>query len=538
PKDIEVIIDDKMKQKGEENPPLTFQDFTSQLVSWNGVQDVVDSGIVKLSTTATTTSKAGSYPITGNTKEMNTTYPNYNFIFKEGKLMVDSNIDKDVDDDGKPDFNDPDGDDCPDLNIKWKDGDGNWIIINGDRDYDGIPDLNIDSDGDGIPDLNIDTDNDGKPDINLVILKKTDWKPTKCVVQSATVKEEYCTGTSVKPQINVDTDNDNIPDINIDTNGDMKADINIDQNNNNQLDEFDFNLTSKINQWKPEKDFIKNKFQYDTETVYKAYINVIIEGTDLPSLNIDLDGDGLPDLNIDQDGDGIPETNIDGDGDGKADINLDPEGTGTPQENIVEITEWQPDTLLKGEHFQYLTMKTAQKNELEDNGVKVEKPDGTPFLPNYALKVEDVTSEYYDEVKEEAKDFISEEQEVKKVYEIKLFKDDVEVQPDGTLKVKIPYERIKNAMLVRKNAQGTYEKIDYTIEGSYLVYETEELGRVSILGDIEYDTSVQGTYTPNIGGAITKDDTNINIYFILSFISFGIISYLIFKENKQNRHFS
>ena len=49
-----------------------------------------------------------------------TRYPNYNFIFKEGKLMVDSNIDKDVDDDGEPDFNDPDGDGCPDLNIKWK----------------------------------------------------------------------------------------------------------------------------------------------------------------------------------------------------------------------------------------------------------------------------------------------------------------------------------------------------------------------------------------------------------------------------------
>ena len=48
-------------------------------------------------------------------------------------------IDKDVDDDGKPDFNDPDGDGCPDLNIKWKDDDENWVIINGDRDYDGIP---------------------------------------------------------------------------------------------------------------------------------------------------------------------------------------------------------------------------------------------------------------------------------------------------------------------------------------------------------------------------------------------------------------
>ena len=39
-------------------------------------------------------------------------------------------------------------------------------VHDGDRDYDGIPDLNIDSDGDGVPDLNIDTDNDGKPDIN------------------------------------------------------------------------------------------------------------------------------------------------------------------------------------------------------------------------------------------------------------------------------------------------------------------------------------------------------------------------------------
>ena len=36
-----------------------------------------------------------------------------------------------------------------------------------------------------------------------------------------------------KPQINVDTDNDNIPNINIDTNGDMKADINIDISHHN-----------------------------------------------------------------------------------------------------------------------------------------------------------------------------------------------------------------------------------------------------------------------------------------------------------------
>ncbi len=78
-----------------------------------------------------------------------------------------------------------------------------------------------------------------------MILKKTDWKPTKCVVQSATVKEEYCTGTNAKPQINVDTDNDNIPNINIDTDGDMKADINISR--------WKINLLNIA--WKPNKDY-------------------------------------------------------------------------------------------------------------------------------------------------------------------------------------------------------------------------------------------------------------------------------------------
>ena len=53
------------------------------------------------------------------------------------------------------------------------------IMINEDKNDDGIPDYNIDSDSDGKADLNIDTDNDGKADLNLVILKE--WKTSKCV---------------------------------------------------------------------------------------------------------------------------------------------------------------------------------------------------------------------------------------------------------------------------------------------------------------------------------------------------------------------
>ncbi len=534
PKDIKVIIDDKQKKKGDENPPLTFQDFTSQLVSWNGIQDVVNLDDVALSTTATKESKAGSYPITGNTKEMNTTYPNYNFIFKEGKLMVDTKIDKDVDGDGKPDFNDPDGDGCPDLNIKWKDDHGDWVVINGDRDYDGIPDLNIDSDGDGVPDLNIDTDNDGKPDINLVILKKSDWKPTKCVTVNSTVKEEYCTGTSVKPQINIDTNGDNIPNINIDNNGDMKPDLNISKDGKTPS----VNIVD-IHEWKPKHDYTQGSFQYDSigtdPDEPKRETNIDTDGDGRPDVNIDFDGDGKPDINIDMDGDEIPDIDIDTNGDGKPDINIDTDGDGKADENLYEIDEWKPNKDGEKDGLPFDTIEIERKPDLEDNGIKVEKPDGTPFLPNFALKVEDVTDTKQSEITEDAKEFIEETQEVKKVYDVKLFKDDVEVQLDGTLKIKIPYEGIKNPILIRKNANGSYEKINYTIENGYLIYETDELGIVSIIGNKEFETSVQGTYTPNIGGALTGDETNIYLNLSMVLGSLTILIYL--KRNKQKDTF-
>ena len=590
PKPIEIMIDDKEKLKGEPNPNLTYQDFRSELVTWNGVQDSIQENDIKLSTTAKTDSNAGDYPIKGDNNTLNRTYPNYSFSFKEGTLTIneetieddwyhvelddenntsytgiwtnkdvvivtdhneyinlsldqsawnpnqitisregetnqsfwmkknsgaitkvkqeiiridktapkvknikakDSNnklqdiinklsggiffkpgtsfeittsdakddlkvsgtkeiaykvfkletqtratdelikegsltvtnekasitisetsgsyrvcvtatdnagntstescheaelkkIDVDVDKDGKPDFNDPDGDGCPDLNIKWKDpnDETKWVVINGDRNNDKIPDLNIDSDGDGIPDLNIDTDHDGKPDLNLVILKKTDWKPTKCVKADIDngVLEEYCTGTSVKAVINVDTDNDGIPNINIDTNGDMKADFNISKDN----------LTPSINigtvhtPWTPKKDYTYQGFSYDTDKECKPYLNIDSDGDGRPDINIDTDGDGNPDINIDIDGDGIPDTNIDGDGDGIPDINVDTDGDGTPDENIKDITEWKPNKNVDGD-VPYDTMIFDEEQE---------KPD-EPSQPNKSKDDTDVKGSYY-----------------------------------------------------------------------------------------------------------------------------------------------
>ncbi len=572
PKSIEIIIDDKEKYKGEVNPTLTYQDFKSQLVTWNGVQDTIQENDIKLSTTAKANSNAGAYPIKGDSNILNKTYPNYTFTFKEGTLTIkeeaveddwyhlelddgsntlytggwtnqdvniisdhsdysnlsldqstwkpsqvtvtkegetnqsfwmkknsgaitkekqeiiridktapkvkgikakDSNnklqdiinklsggiffkpgtsfeittsdkkddlkvsgtkeiaykvfkitdgaeeqikdgtlsvtnekasitisetvgkykvcvipsdnadntgteschelelkkIDVDVDGDGKPDFNDPDGDGCPDLNIKWKDpnDESKWIVINGDRDNDGIPDINIDSDGDGKPDLNIDTDNDGKPDLNLVILKKSDWKPTKCVKADIDngILEEYCTGTSAKAVINVDTDNDGIPNINIDTNGDMKADYNIDKNNDGTAD---INLGPDLTEWKPQKNYKSNKFSYDSvgSDEIKPELNIDTDKDGYPDINLDINGDGIPELNVDTDGDYIPDINIDSTGDGKPDINVDTDGDGKPDENIVEIKEWKPEKNIDGE-FPYDTMSFEKPNDSDDD---------------------------------------------------------------------------------------------------------------------------------------------------------------------------
>ena len=604
PKSITITIDDKEKYKGEQNPALTYQDFKNQLVTWNGVQDVIQENDIKLSTTAKTNSNAGSYPIKGDANILNKTYPNYSFKFKEGTLTIkednieddwyhleindgnntayegkwtnqdvniigdhaeyinlsldqstwkpnqvtvskegetnqsfwmkkdsgaitkekqelikidkaapkvktikakDTNnklqdiinklsggiffkpgtafeittsdakddlkvsgtkeisykvykldtvarsgeelmkegkltvtkekasitisettgkykvcviptdnagntnteschevelkkIDVDVDKDGKPDFNDPDGDGCPDLNIKWKDpnNESKWIIINGDRDGDGIPDLNIDSDGDGKPDLNIDTDNDGKPDLNLVILKKTDWKPTKCVKQDIEngILEEYCTGTSVKAVINIDTDGDTIPNINIDNKGDFKPHLNISSDGEKAT----VNIAD-VHEWKPNKNYKSGKFTFDSiGDEYKPQINIDSDGDGRPDINIDLDEDGVPDINIDTDGDYIPDINIDGDGDGIPDVNVDTNDDGNPDENIKDITVWKPEKNVDGD-LPYDTMLFDEQQEPKDPKEPQEPDKPTTPKPiddsNQQVDDTDVKGYYY-----------------------------------------------------------------------------------------------------------------------------------------------
>ncbi|MCI9312809.1 MAG: hypothetical protein HFE68_05525 [Erysipelotrichaceae bacterium] len=360
PKPITIEIEDKGKLRLEENPTLTYKDFKSQLVSWNGVQDVINESVIKLSTTAGKYSPVGTYPIVAKNaqKQLNDNYPNYTFTIKEGKLNIKDNGDKN--------FWDEDNDGCPDLNIELTDDNGDTILINGDKNEDGIPDYNIDINGDGKPDLNIDTDNDGKPDLNLVQLKS--WKPSKCI----TIGDiQFSSGISAQAEINIDTNGDGIPDINIDTDGDFKADFNVDTDGDQKPN---VNIGKVHTSWEPDLDFKTGNFTYDTMKQDPPLLNVDSDGDGLPDLNLDLDGDGTPDINIDHDGDGIPDTNIDGDGDGKADINIDTDGDGKPDENVKEITEWKPEHNAN-DPFSYDTMRFDEDDPSHDDDLS-DKPNG------------------------------------------------------------------------------------------------------------------------------------------------------------------
>ena len=258
-------------------------------------------------------------------------------ILRANGAKEPTNIDKDADE--IPDINiDPDGDGKPDINI--------------DSDGDGVPDVNIDLDGDGKPDVNKDTDGDGKPDVNIVD-KDGDGKP-----DPVDPKKEDPTNPT-KPDVNIDTDDDDIPDVNIDITDDGKPDVNVDTDGDGDPD---VNIVDKDGDGKPDpvdpkKEDPANPTKPDVNVVVDPETGEPIYNFDVPvtdpedpkyhpTVNVDTDGDGKPDVNVDVDGDGTPDINIvDEDKNGKPDpikpgtkptptINVDTDGDGIPDEGI------------------------------------------------------------------------------------------------------------------------------------------------------------------------------------------------------------
>jgi len=196
----------------------------------------------------------------------------------------------DTDNDGIPDFQDPDsdGDNVPDS-----------VEGDGDTDGDGIPDWqDPDDDGDGVPTEDEDIDDDGDP-------------------------------------TNDDTDGDGIPDyLDPDDDGDgvLTEDEDIDDDGDPTNDDTD-------------GDGIPDYLDPDDDGDGVPTEDEDVDGDDDPT-NDDSDGDGIPDyLDPDDDGDGVPTededvdgdddpTNDDSDGDGIPDyLDPDDDGDGIPTED-------------------------------------------------------------------------------------------------------------------------------------------------------------------------------------------------------------
>lgn len=427
-------------------------------------------------------------------------------------------LDVDVDGDGKPDFNDPDETGCADFNIVYSDEEGNQKVLNVDANRDGIPERNIDSDGDGEPDINVDTDDDGLPDINLVLMTKKLWVPTMCVTQHG---EQYASGVEIEPQINVDTNHDRIPEINIDIDGDMKADINITKEN--QTTPF-LNIAIVHEPWKPETTYTYQKFTYDTKKDLERYLNIDTNHDGLPDVNIDLNDDGIADINIDTTGNEIPNVDIDSDGDGLPDVNIDSNGDGIPDAEIMEIKDWDPNYTVEKD-IEYGTILIERLDYLEHQGIQVAKPNER-FLPNYALKVSDVTKDRKDEI---SSILTQDGREIESVFEIDLLRDGVKVQPDGTLTIRIPVmDGLLNPSILLQKEDGNYQAVNATVVDGYYVIECEYLGIVSILKEqlptenktpsISSDENVGGAIkkdvNTNVAGSFTGDHTSASFYFI------------------------
>lgn len=373
------------------------------------------------------------------------------------------------------------------------------------------------SDDKELPDINIDIDGDGFPDINIT-------RPN----------EKY-------PYLNIDSDGDGIPDINLSKKGEPIIP---------GTTEPYLNIVSSATKWNPQTEIDIDHDgipDFRTDTSLIPILSLDSNGDEIPDLNIDLDGDDIPDINIDADGNGIPETNIDSDGDLEPDINIDRTGTGIPTDRICSTIVWDPTFMVQkdGEILYGTTsgLKPDTVDELIDKGiVVVPKDDSVEFLPNYAIKVTDVTKDTSESEKKKLQDIMKEKEEIKQVLDVRLTDGEKEIQPDGSILVRIPMdETIQNPRLFIKNAKGVYEQLQVEAKDGYYEFAVEYLGQISIVGEKaevsepnpkptpepapnpepeptpnkDTGASVQGSYISSqhgMGGAMTGDATSLASY--------------------------
>lgn len=179
--------------------------------------------------------------------------------------------------------------------------------------------------------------------------------------------------------------------------------------------------------------------------------------------------------------------------------------------------------------------------EIEDIvDIEVECPEGMPA--DTVLRIEVVTAEI-DISKEQIKEQIESDMEIKSVYTVELLQNNVKIQPNGTITIKIKLtdtQKLCSELRVYhvddNNSMTLYES---RVEDGYIIFDTDHLSYWAIVGDM-IDTQIN-----NIGASVPTNSHIIIIAFALLAIScmaFCLImmaqkkNWLIAKSNKKGEN--
>ena len=179
--------------------------------------------------------------------------------------------------------------------------------------------------------------------------------------------------------------------------------------------------------------------------------------------------------------------------------------------------------------------------EIEDIvDIEVECPEGMPA--DTVLRIEVVTAEI-DISKEQIKEQIESDMEIKSVYTVELLQNDVKIQPNGTLTIKIKLtdtqklcRELRIYHVDDNNSMTLYES---RVEDGYIRFDTDHLSYWAVVGDM-IDSQIN-----NIGASVPTNSHIIIIAFALLAIScmaFCLImmaqkkNWLIAKSNKKGEN--
>ena len=135
--------------------------------------------------------------------------------------------------------------------------------------------------------------------------------------------------------------------------------------------------------------------------------------------------------------------------------------------------------------------------------------------PNSNLNVELIEKEVSDE---EFKGFLEKGQKVAVAYDVKLLKDGISVQPDGTLKIKvlIPNQLVgKDFGIMHVHNGNQTNMLNYTVEGDYVVFTTDKLSEFVFVYDV--------------GSLMWL----IIVLAVIAVVEGGLLAYMMYKNKKS-----